>query len=110
MTNEKARKVLDDVRAYLARVSSFENEMLAGHTFTDICIAIETLEQQPCEDCFTDDEKRIFLASVAREMRVCEVIDSEKTKVKLVPILERVKNKVLRSSLWEVKENENIDS
>lgn len=62
-------------------------------------------EQQPCEDCFTDDEKRIFLASVAREMRVCEVIDSEKTKVKLVPILERVKDKVLSSSLWkEVEE------
>ena len=58
------------------------------------------------KDCFTDDEKRIFLASVAREMRVCEVIDGENTKVKLVPILERVKNKVLRSSLWGEKEDE----
>lgn len=67
-------------------------------------LAIKALEQQPCEDCFTDEEKRIFLASVAREMRVCEQIDSEKTKVKLVPILERVKDKVLRSSLWEEKE------
>ena len=62
-------------------------------------------EQQPCEDCFTDDEKRIFLASVSREMRICEQIDSENTKVKLVPILQRVKNKVLRSSLWEVSDN-----
>ena len=61
--------------------------------------------EKPCEGCFTDEEKRIFLASVAREMRVCEQIDSEKTKVKLVPILERVKDKVLRSSLWkEVEE------
>lgn len=68
-------------------------------------VEIEDVEPQESGYCFTDEEKRIFLASVAREMRVCEVIDSEKTKVKLVPILERVKDKVLRSSLWkEVEE------
>ena len=53
MTNEEAREVLGDVSAYLASQASLENEMLAGHTFTDICIAIKTLKQQPCEDCIS---------------------------------------------------------
>jgi len=56
MTNEEAREVLGDVSAYLASQASLENEMLAGHTFTDICIAIKTLKQQPCEDCISRDE------------------------------------------------------
>lgn len=53
MTNEKAREVLGDVRAYLASRSSLENEMLAGYTFTDICNAIKALEQTrwiPCSE------------------------------------------------------------
>lgn len=45
MTNEEARGVLGDVRAYLASRASLENEMFAGHTFTDICNAIKALEQ-----------------------------------------------------------------
>ena len=45
MTDEKAREVLGDVRVYLASRSSLENEMFAGHTFTDICNAIQVLEQ-----------------------------------------------------------------
>ena len=68
-------------------------------------VRVDEIEQLPSVnpegENFTDEEKRIFLASVAREMRVCEQIDSEKTTVKLVPILERVKDKVLRSSLWK---------
>ena len=47
MTNEEAREVLGDVRAYLASRASLENEMLAGHTFTNICNAIKALERQP---------------------------------------------------------------
>lgn len=98
MTNEKALKILKSID-----ILAFRNKK-QKYFMKDVCdaqkVAVKALEQQPCEDCFTDEEKRIFLASVAREMRVCEVIDSEKTKVKLVPILERVKNKVLRSSLW----------
>ena len=45
MTLAEARGVLGDVRAYLASRASLENEMLAGHTFTDICNAIKALEQ-----------------------------------------------------------------
>jgi len=51
MTNEEATNVLGDVRAYLSSRASLENEILAGHTFIDICNAIKALEQQPCEDC-----------------------------------------------------------
>ena len=46
MTREEATNVLGDVRAYLASRASLENEILAGHTFTDICNAIKTLEQE----------------------------------------------------------------
>ena len=46
MTREEAREVLGDVRAYLASRGSLENEMLAGHTFTDICNAIKALEHE----------------------------------------------------------------
>ena len=45
MTREEAKEVLGDVSAYLASRASLENEMLAGHTFTDICNAIKALEQ-----------------------------------------------------------------
>lgn len=47
MTTEEAKEVLGDVRAYLACRAILENEILAGHTFTDICNAIKTLEQEP---------------------------------------------------------------
>lgn len=47
MTREEAKEVLGDVRAYLACRAILENEILAGHTFTDICNAIKTLEQEP---------------------------------------------------------------
>lgn len=50
MTREEAREVLGDVRAYLASRASLENEMLAGHTFTDICNAIKAVEQEHCKD------------------------------------------------------------
>ena len=53
MTNEEAKEVLGDVSAYLASRASLENEMLAGHTFTDICNAIKILKQQPCKDCIS---------------------------------------------------------
>ena len=107
MTNEEAineiKEASDSEVRYGDTAHHYDEVMKRIEAFD---MAIKALEQQPCEDCFTDDEKRIFLASVAREMRVCEVIDSEKTKVKLVPILQRVKNKVLRSSLWEEKVDE----
>lgn len=53
MTREEAKEVLGDVRAYLACRAILENEILAGHTFTDICNAIKTLEQEPFinKDC-----------------------------------------------------------
>lgn len=47
MTTEEAKEVLGDVRAYLACRAILENEILAGHTFTDICNAIKILEQEP---------------------------------------------------------------
>lgn len=47
MTREEAKEVLGDVRAYLACRAILENEILASHTFTDICNAIKTLEQEP---------------------------------------------------------------
>lgn len=47
MTRKEAKEVLGDVRAYLACRAILENEILAGHTFTDICNAIKTLEQEP---------------------------------------------------------------
>lgn len=50
MTREEAREVLGDVRGYLASRASLGNEMLAGHTFTDICNAIKALEQEPILD------------------------------------------------------------
>lgn len=66
-------------------------------------------EQQPCDDCFTDDEKRMFLTSLAREMKICEQVDIEypNAKIKLVPIIHSIKEKVLKSSLWEVKADDN---
>lgn len=54
MTNEEATNVLGDVRAYLSSRASLENEILAGHTFIDICNAIKSLEQEtswiPCSE------------------------------------------------------------
>lgn len=56
MTREEAKEVLGDVRAYLACRAILENEILAGHTFTDICNAIKTLEQEPFinKDCVSE--------------------------------------------------------
>ena len=101
---DMAIKALEQQQRDCKTCKHSNNGNCAGTEECHECMWESKYEQQPCEDCFTDDEKRIFLASVAREMRVCEQIDSEKTKVKLVPILERVKDKVLRSSLWEEKE------
>ena len=94
---------IDEERKYLLDIKMDGAEHIIVHHARRIIEDMPSVN--PEGENFTDEEKRIFLASVAREMRVCEVIDSEKTKVKLVPILERVKDKVLRSSLWkEVEE------
>lgn len=68
MTNEEAREVLGDVSAYLASRASLENEMLAGHTFTDICNAIKILKQQSCEDCISREAVRKLLANQRDEL------------------------------------------
>jgi len=74
MTNEEAREVLGDVSAYLASRASLENEMLAGHTFTDICNAIKTLKQQPCEDCISRSEALRIAESYYHAEQVAEEI------------------------------------
>ena len=55
---------------------------------------------------FTDEEKRMFLTSLARERKICEQVDIEypNAKIKLVPIIHSIKKKVLNSSLWKEDE------
>ena len=68
MTNEKAREVLDDVKAYLASRAILENEMLAGHTFIDICKAIKVLEQQLMRDATEEERKSVkdYIESISK--------------------------------------------
>lgn len=99
MTDEEAREVLGDVRAYLASRASLENEMLAGHTFTDICNAIKTLEIE----LLTDKEQRIFLKAINREREVCRKVDDEysdnDSRVSLVKVCNSIERKVKK--IWE---------
>lgn len=99
MTDEEAREVLGDVRAYLASRASLENEMLAGHTFTDICNAIKTLEIE----LLTDKEQRIFLKAINREREVCQKVDDEysdnDSRVSLVKVCNSIERKVKK--IWE---------
>lgn len=99
MTIEEAREVLGDVRAYLASRASLENEMLAGHTFTDICNAIKTLEIE----LLTDKEQRIFLKAINREREVCQKVDDKysdnDSKVSLVKVCNSIERKVKK--IWE---------
>lgn len=74
MTRKEAKEVLGDVRAYLACRAILENEILAGHTFTDICNAIKTLEQEPFinKDCVSKgachEDKIRVLDKITTEM------------------------------------------
>lgn len=99
MTNAEAREVLGDVRAYLSSRASLENEMLAGHTFTDICNAIKALEIE----LLTDKEQRIFLKAINREREVCRKVDDEysdnDSRVSLVKVCNSIERKVKK--IWE---------
>lgn len=53
---------------------------------------------------FTDDEKRIFLAAIGRETKVCIQLDNEykdSSAVNLVEICKSIQYKVTHSELWK---------
>lgn len=52
---------------------------------------------------FTDKEKRIFLAAMGHEKKLCKGLDTNDgdETVALVPIVESIVNKVRKSMLWE---------
>lgn len=92
-----------NVRAILeCNFTGFKDEII--DTAVELICDIDTSSKG---ELFTDDEKRMFLTSLAREQRVCEQVDIEypNAKIKLVPIIHSIKEKVLNSSLWkEVEE------
>lgn len=45
MTNERAITIIDDVNAYLASRSIYENDSIAGYTYRVICEALTQLKQ-----------------------------------------------------------------
>ena len=51
---------------------------------------------------FTDNEKRIFLAAVAREEKVCVQLDKENddSDISLFEICKSIQYKVTHSELW----------
>lgn len=55
----------------------------------------------------TDKEKRIFLAAIERERKICETMDEcfgIDDCIKLVPICDSILNKVKQSDLWKDEE------
>lgn len=100
MTRAEAKEVLGDVRAYLASRASLENEMIAGHTFIDVCNAIKALKQEPKTDMldtiraeimlldyelkiidydYNDMAQNIMVYMICRE-EVLQIIDEHKAK------------------------------
>lgn len=49
MTNERAITIIDDVNAYLASRSIYENDSIAGYTYRVICEALTQLKQSALE-------------------------------------------------------------
>ena len=60
------------------------------------------LEQLPTAEPLTDKEKRIFLAAMAREEKVCKEVDDkygEPHEVSLVSVCHKITRKV-KTALW----------
>jgi hypothetical protein len=53
----------------------------------------------------TDKEKRIFLAAIERERKICKAEDNYTPDgVKLVPVCDSIRWKIMHSELWEDEE------
>lgn len=98
-----ADEALDIAIQVLKATQSVSEKCKGCVEFTECADLLNMPLGHSCEDCFTDDEKRMFLTSLAREMKICEQVDIEcpNAKIKLVPIIHSIQEKVLRSSLWK---------
>lgn len=94
MTNEEAIKTLKGIFDWMKG-----DERWTDAEFISLEMAIKALEQEP----LTDKEKRIFLAAMGREEKVCEEVDRnyvrEPYEDSLVRVCREIKRKV-KGALW----------